>query len=223
MVDIYNKKALELYFADNFETALFPVLADYYLQEKDYERAEKVCEIGLEHHPDSVDGLFMSAQVAVAQGRDQDAEQYLKKILSTGVIHYESLRLLAGIQKHLQRSINTQAATWKKIQQVNPASKSARSFFKAMNSKDVKPEKTDIKVKKAVPKKSAPQNEPQVLVPLSDRLITFTMVAVLNDQGLYHQALDMLDILEQKGKDPVRIKKERKKIDEYLKGLNEES
>lgn len=219
-MDISSKTALELYFADNFDTVLFPLLADYYIQEKDYERAEKVCQIGLEHHPDSVDGLYMAAQTALAQGNDGDAEQFLKKLQQTGVDHYEGLRLLAGIQKHMQRSVNTQAATWKKILKISPKNKSARAFLASLKNE------TNTEKPKEVPEKETPikalEKEPVVSISVSDRLTTFTMVAVLNDQGLYHQALDMLDILEKKGKDPKRIERERQKIREYLKGLNEE-
>lgn len=220
-MDISSKTALELYFADNFDTILFPLLADYYIQEKDFERAEKVCQIGLEHHPDSVDGLYMAAQAVLAQGNDADAEQYLKRMQQTGIPHYEGLRLLAGIQKHLQRSMNTQAATWKKIQKISPKNKSAKAFLQALKNEESVEERVE-KTRKQEQKQTA-EKDSTLAIPVSDRLTTFTMVAVLNDQGLYHQALDMLDILEKKGKDQKRIARERDKIMEYLKGINEDS
>ena len=58
-MDITNQTELELYFADHFDTVLFPVLADIYQSKADYIRAKRVCEIGLEHHPESVDGQFI--------------------------------------------------------------------------------------------------------------------------------------------------------------------
>ena len=44
------------------------------------------------------------------------------------------------------------------------------------------------------------------------RLATMTPVNVLKGQGLYHQALEVLDILEEKGEDKKRIDGERKAI-----------
>ena len=43
MIDLKDKTALEFHFADHFDTALFPVLADIYLQTGDLRRAKKVC------------------------------------------------------------------------------------------------------------------------------------------------------------------------------------
>ena len=49
-MDLKNQIELELYFADHFDTILFPVLADIYLNQEDYRRARKVCNIGLVYH-----------------------------------------------------------------------------------------------------------------------------------------------------------------------------
>ena len=55
-MDLKNQIELELYFADHFDTILFPVLADIYLQTGDLRRAKKVCEIGLKNNSDSSEG-----------------------------------------------------------------------------------------------------------------------------------------------------------------------
>ena len=41
-MDINNQTELELYFADHFDTVLFPVLADIYQSKADYTRAKRV-------------------------------------------------------------------------------------------------------------------------------------------------------------------------------------
>jgi len=222
-MDISSKTALELYFADNFETILFTVLADHYIQDGDYERAAKVCEIGLQHHPDQPDGLYLAARAAIAQGNDVEGEQFLRR-LQQCVPHFEGLRLLAGLQKHMERSLNTQASTWKKIQGISPQNESAARFFKDRTDTGDEISPAEVKEAKNIPgkKEKRTQKENVISVPISDRLTTFTMVAVLNDQGLFHQALEILDILESKGKDPARINTERKKIEGYLAGMNEE-
>ena len=46
-MDLTNLEHLEFYFADNFDTTLFPVLSEHYLLSEDLDRAGQVCEIGL--------------------------------------------------------------------------------------------------------------------------------------------------------------------------------
>ena len=54
-MELNNITELELYFADHFDTVLFPVLAEIYQSKGEYDRAKRVCEIGLKHHPDSTE------------------------------------------------------------------------------------------------------------------------------------------------------------------------
>ena len=58
-MELNNLTELELYFADHFDTVLFPVLAEIYQNKGQYSRAKKVCEIGLGHHPESIDGQYI--------------------------------------------------------------------------------------------------------------------------------------------------------------------
>ena len=51
---------------------------------------------------------------------------------------------------------------------------------------------------------------------ISPKLATFTLVKVLEDQGLFYQALDVLDILEKKGKNIKRITLEKIRIQNCL-------
>ena len=57
-MDFKNQIELELYFSDHFDTILFPVLADIYLKNKDFKRARKVCDIGLNYHKN--DGTYLT-------------------------------------------------------------------------------------------------------------------------------------------------------------------
>ena len=58
-MDLESQTELEIYFADHFDTILFPVLADMYLKNNDLNRSRKVCEIGLKYHPKDSAGLFI--------------------------------------------------------------------------------------------------------------------------------------------------------------------
>ena len=61
-MDLKNLTELELYFANHFDTVLFPVLAEIYQSKGEYDRAKRVCEIGLDHHPNSLDGYYILSQ-----------------------------------------------------------------------------------------------------------------------------------------------------------------
>ena len=54
--------------------------------------------------------------------------------------------------------------------------------------------------------------EPKEPLKVSSRLATFTLVAVLKNQGLFEQALDVLDALEEKGENLESISLERDTI-----------
>ena len=51
---------------------------------------------------------------------------------------------------------------------------------------------------------------------ISPRLATFTLVHVLKGQELYQRALDVLDILEQKGENKKQIEAERQSIQSMI-------
>ena len=53
-VNIKNQQSLEKEFANDFASPVFPILGELYLNNKDFVRAEKVCEIGLKHDPENI-------------------------------------------------------------------------------------------------------------------------------------------------------------------------
>ena len=68
------------------------------------------------------------------------------------------------------------------------------------------------KSKKSKAKKPIPTDVILQEVAVSPRLATFTLVHVLKEQGLYNRALDVLDILDEKGENKDRIEAERATI-----------
>ena len=54
---------------------------------------------------------------------------------------------------------------------------------------------------------------------VSVRLATFTLVNVLKNQGLFYQALEVLDLLEEKGEDPDMIRLERDAVKTLIESL----
>ena len=218
-MNLTNQTELELYFADHFDTVLFPVLAEMYQKKDEYDRAKRVCEIGLEHHPNSIDGQFILSQAELGLGNLTGAEKWMKKVLNQIADHTAAATSLPMIQEQLDRSPAILKASWKRTLQVDPNNQFANDFLSAKNPK---PKKKKAKTlsgskipdipKKDKAKKPLPKDLSVEGVAISPRLATMTLVNVLKGQGLYHQALDVLDILEEKGEDKKRIDVERKSI-----------
>ncbi len=166
-MDLSNRTAMELHFADNFETHLFPVLADHYLKDGDLERARKVCAIGLEYHPKNADGLFILGQANRSDGDLQKAEQSFKSVLTNGTVHLQAATGLAEIQTELQRSEATVMKTWQQVLKWDPSNKTARELVNSFEMK--KPQRKVKKIKRDAPNKGNNSIE------INLRLATFTM------------------------------------------------
>ena len=205
-MNLTNLTELELYFANHFDTVLFPVLAEIYQSKSDYKRAKRVCEIGLEHHPNSIDGQFILSQAELGLGNLAGAEKWMKKVLVQIPDHTSAATSLPMVQEQLGRSTRTLTISWNRAQRVNPDNKFAKDYFSAKKSnlKKKKGSKLETPTKK--------NSEKQLPTDISSRLATFTLVNVLKAQGLYHKALDVLDILAEKGADQKRIESERETI-----------
>ena len=226
-MNLENLTELELYFADHFDTVLFPVLAEIYQDKAEYDRAKRVCEIGLEHHPNSIDGQFIISQAELGLGDLSAAEKWMKKVLTQIPDHKNAATSLPMVQEQLNRSPTTLKTSWKRAQKVDPGNQFAKDFLSDKKTK-TKPKPKKKKEKKAsvstiphIPKKEKSKKPlPKDLsvegVAISPRLATMTLVNVLKGQGLYHQALEVLDILEDKGEDKKRIAEERKVIKSEL-------
>ena len=222
-MNLENLTELELYFADHFDTVLFPVLAEIYQDKAEYDRAKRVCEIGLEHHPNSIDGQFIISQAELGLGDLSAAEKWMKKVLTQIPDHKNAATSLPMVQEQLNRSPTTLKTSWKRAQKVDPGNQFAKDFLsdkktktkpKPKKKKEKKPSVSTIPhiPKKDKSKKPLPKDLSVEGVAISPRLATMTLVNVLKGQGLYHQALEVLDILEEKGEDKKRIDGELKAI-----------
>ena len=227
-MNLKNQIELELYFSDHFDTILFPVLADMYLEQDDLKRARKVCDIGLKHHKNNSAGLFILAQVEKAEGNYKETEKSLERILLYTHDHLAAAEMLCEIQTVLGRASNRLLKSWKHVLSLNPDHKTAQNFISKVEGADIIPEsKTSLKpqrttAKKPIQKEEPPEKyspvahpvsiEPKEPLKVSSRLATFTLVAVLKNQGLFEQALDVLDALEEKGENLESISLERDTI-----------
>ena len=222
-MNLNNQAELETYFADNFDTVLFPILADMYLNSRDLVRARKVCEIGLGYHPDHVDGRFILAMVELEAGKERESEKLLKEVVQSGTDHLQAAFQLAIVQQSLGRAESTLQKSWNKVLDLDPENREAKSILSILGKQETpkkliqrkKPQKKRTDKKTKTRRRSKKPEGPQLAI--SPRIATFTMVNVLKNQNLYHQALDVLDILVTKGADAEKIEEERVAIKELLK------
>ena len=232
-MNLKNQIELELYFADHFDTILFPVLAELYLNKNDLKRARKVCDIGLKHHQNDSAGLFILAQIERLEGNLKEAETALEQVLLFSDDHLAAAEMLCEIQTVLGRASNRLLKSWKHVLELDLENETAQAFIKKVELGDDKKSKKKImKPKKetksqTVPKKTDLPPEPKVVprslldqqtepLEVSSRLATFTLVAVLKNQGLFDQALEVLDALEEKGESPESISLEREIIETLI-------
>jgi len=227
-MDLKNQIELELYFADHFDTILFPVLADIYFNQEDYRRARKVCNIGLGYHENDAAGRFVLAKVEKAEGNLKDAEKELKHVLKYSPDNIDAAIMYCEIQTVLGRSPSRLLTSWKKVLALDPSNQIAREFIAKVESPKVENKKNKTSPKK-VSKRSTPKkvtkkvDENTDSLNVSVRLATFTLVNVLKNQALFYQALEVLDLLEQKGEDPDMIRLERDSVKALIKTSEKEN
>ncbi|MBT3590657.1 MAG: hypothetical protein HOK52_07870 [Candidatus Marinimicrobia bacterium] len=244
-MNIQSLLELELYFADHMDTILFPVLAEKYYSKGDYYRARKVCEIGLGYHEYDQEGHYLLGLVEKEAGNLKAAEKAFIMSLNYPSDHLNATLELCSVQTELERSPKTLFTHWKKVLELDPANEAAQVFVQRMDmqlkkevsaqQKETKKRIVASKKKLADPPVSKKQKEPlsaetkptnPITIPdykedteplkISNRLATFTMVTVLKNQGLLNQALEVLNVLEQKGESLDRIKRERKEINDFI-------
>ena len=236
-MDLKNQIELELYFSDHFDTILFPVLANIYLDQGDLKRARKVCDIGLGYHHNDPAGRFTLAQIEKEDGNLIEVEKELEHVLLYSEDHLNAAMMLCEIQTVLGRASSRLLKSWRNVLALDPENETAQAFIKKVakptlkKSKKKKVQTKTAPKRKKAPKKASPKPrsgkhklppEPAIIEPteplkVSTRLATFTLVAVLKNQGLFDQALEVLDALEGKGEDQDTIARERKSIQLAIK------
>ena len=109
-------------------------------------------------------------------------------------------------------------SSWKEVLKIDPHHSEGLKYLQKRGGKAKSGNKTK---KKNTRKKSLSTPRPMKAedlesLSISPKLATFTLVKVLEDQGLFYQALDVLDILEKKGKNTKRITLEKIRIQNRL-------
>ena len=100
----YSKTQLEHKFAQDFSNPTFPLLADLYFSEHDFDRARQVCEIGLKHQSNNLEAEYILAKIELIEGYAIKSERILKKIYKSEPTLMKATKLLIEVRDFLNRS-----------------------------------------------------------------------------------------------------------------------
>ena len=184
-------------------------------QTGNYKEAEKALLKCINHPTEHLSARLILCQVQMELERSPKTLQtHWKKVLEldpeneAAQVFVQRMEMEhKKVKQTKQKSPKKQAkAPKKKIEK-----KSAKTKDKKLVVKKTKKVKASKKVKTKAVVIPAYQKDSEPLK-ISSRLATFTMVTVLKNQGLLDQALEVLNILEEKNESKKQIKGERKAI-----------
>jgi len=199
-----NKDNLETIFNDDLGTSFFPLLAEEYLKDHDYDRALQVLDIGLLLNPDNNDGKYIKAKIAMIHSDTTTAVTLLKEILDADELYINAMKMLV---LHYQSTGKNQASMIKILEQIldllpgdefatgvmqsikNPKKKSSAKVKSAPKKKATK------KVKQSSGKPKA-QSQKAKKSKINPKMATLTFVDILIKQKQYTQASNVLKIVD---------------------------
>tara|TARA_Y100001970_G_scaffold169512_1_gene207251 strand:- start:1317 stop:1931 length:615 start_codon:yes stop_codon:yes gene_type:complete len=190
----YSKKELEHKFAEDFSNSTFPLLAELYFSEHDFERARQVCEIGLKHQANNLEAQYILAKIELIEGNSIKSERILKSIYQIKPNFTKATKLLVEVRDSLNRS---KTETKKIIDFL--LSNTADDLFAHQwlnNNQDNFHHNTDRKID---------------TFRINENIISFTFYEVLKQQKYYQQAVSVLNDLNDHKK--IESKLYKKEID----------
>ena len=200
-------------------SAHFPILAYLYLKDNEINKAASTCEYGLKINPESIEGNFILAQILILKKNLHDAEKILKFVVNRHSAHINAWKLLFKIQIDLEKNDNVIKETVTSLLKIKPQDKECLNWLKDLiKSKDNK-----SAIEKEVNKSTEKENKykkitiPEEVVPINTKMATFTLAKIFMNQGYYHQALEILKIIKEKGENKRRIKNMKKQIINAMK------
>lgn len=215
MIDIKNKKKLEECFANNFDSIVYPILANIYFLEGDLRRAKKVCEIGLQNSLNIIDGKYILAKIELEEENLMQAEKLLQDVVNQNPAHFKAIRLLIDTKLKLNRSSRTIQRYVMMLLKFLPNDIQSIKWLDLISKSDsISIKKTlEKKYKKTLEKKS---KKIEKTYHLDSSMTTFSMVQILKSQKHYNQALNVLDSLIKKGENKDKISKEKLVIEKLI-------
>ena len=203
----YSLKKLESMFADDFSAPTFPLLAELYFKSSQFDKAKKVCQIGLSYKPTNDIAQYVLSKIYLIEDNYIEAEKLLKKIINNNPSNFKALLLYITVAKTLNRNMHAQAEYIKKAYSIDPDNKNLSVLYNKLNIKNTKRRYAKTKKTKITKTNSF----------LNEKLATKTMYAVLKKQKKYNEALDLLKIMKKNKKNKLFVDNEYKKVSKLIK------
>ena len=207
----FDLKKLEKIFSNNFESQSYTILGNEYIKKNDLTRALTVLQIGQENSPDDLIGKYLLAKVYLLNNEIKKSKDLLNEILNLFPLHLRARLLIIEILKEEKRDHSDLSHHIELLQEHFPNHGAPKKNTKS--SKKHKNQPLDNPVSEQVDK----EEEQKPDFSINDNMATFTLVNILTNQKHFSEALQVLDILEKKGKDPKKIKEKRVMINKKIK------
>ena len=200
----FNLRELERLFAEDFNSPIFPILADYYLSTSQLDKALKVIQLGLKHSPDNYLGQYVLAKVYILKNDFEKAESILYDVVKYQPFNEEAHVILVKILISLQRTKKTIQKYLLLGKNIFPANNDLKKIYinyKGSNKK--------LKTKNIINKKQA---EKPSTIKFNKKLATKSMYNVFLNQKQYNEALAVLDLMLKNEQTKSYALKEKKKV-----------
>ena len=200
----FNLRELESLFAEDFNSPIFPILADYYLSTSQLDKALKVIQLGLKHSPDNYLGQYVLAKIYILKNDFAKAENILYDVVKYQPFNEEAHVILVKILISLQRAkkaIQKYLLLGKNIFPDNNDLKKIYIKYKGSNKQ--------LKTKNIINKKQA---EKPSTIKFNKKLATKSMYNVFLNQKQYNEALAVLDLMLKNEQTKSYASKEKKKV-----------
>ena len=200
----FNLRELESLFAEDFNSPIFPILADYYLSTSQLDKALKVIQLGLKHSPDNYLGQYVLAKIYILKNDFAKAENILYDVVKYQPFNEEAHVILVKILISLQRAkkaIQKYLLLGKNIFPDNNDLKKIYIKYKGSNKQ--------LKTKNIINKKQA---EKPSTIKFNKKLATKSMYNVFLNQKQYNEALAVLDLMLKNEQTKSYAFKEKKKV-----------
>ena len=202
------QKELEHLFAEKFSTNAFPILADLYYNKRQYDRAVKVCKIGLQHNPNNLLGQYILSKIMIINNDFMKAEKLLQTVIRKDGNNINALLLLLELSLKLERKPTIIQKYLGKLLLKIPNNKKVRKFNQQFIKQKLSSNQKD---KKIIINKAHSES-----IQIADNMATKTMYQIIKKQKKFHSAKTILEIMINRKRNVVFAKNELKKINSII-------
>ena len=203
MKNTLTYQKLENIFASDFTSPSFIILANKYYNDRHYKKAERVCQIGLEHNPNNNIAKYILAKVYLIKNDLIKAEKLLKEVIKRDPNNFNAFLVIIDVSKMLKRSSSTINKYIATAHSVLPDNQSISKMFNQIK---------DIKSNQKKKKKKTSHFQLEPTMEINTTMATKTMYNLMIKQQKYDLAKHILNVMIQNKKFVSFAKKELKKI-----------